>query len=128
MTLDIRLADIGKCRGLPARPVVLIDDHSPYTFIEIMPVNHARHYAKFHAHARLEVPGFSPPDLRQCKLEAEWRFCTHRGRGFPRPFRIPAAGSPLAIKRGKDVLDHVAGEHAINRCLALLDGSLFRRF
>ena len=127
MPLDLRLTDIGKRRGLPARPVVLVDDHGAHTLIEIMPMDHARHYAKLHAHARLEVPGFSPPDLRQRKLEAERRFCAYRGGGFPSPFGITTAGHRFAIERGENVLDHVAGKQPINRRPVLHDRSLPRR-
>src|SRR6185503_11768789 len=113
MTLNIFLPNIGKRGRPPARLVVLVDDHCAHAFVEIMPMDDARHYAEFHLHARLEIPGLAATYLRQRQLEAQWRFCTHGGSRPGSPFGVGASARGFAVERGQDVLHHVAGKEAV---------------
>ena len=54
MALDLGIRHLGERGRLPARRVVLVDDHRAHAFIEIMAMNDARHYAEFGLHARVE--------------------------------------------------------------------------
>ena len=97
-------------RRLPARLVVLVDDHGAHALVEIVAMDDARHYAEFGAHARLEIPMPAAPHLRQRDFQTERRFRPHGGGGLARPFGVGAAGSRFAVERGEDVLDAFAGE------------------
>src|SRR5262245_3376793 len=105
MTLDVRLADLGQRGRTPARPVVLVDDHGAYAFIEIMSVNDAGHYAEFRAHARIEIPGLAAAHLRQRQFKAERRLCADDDSRLLRPIPVETAPDRLALPRGKTCSD-----------------------
>src|SRR4051794_23472951 len=81
MPLDLGVGDLGERGGVPARRVVLVDDHSAHALVEIMASNDARHYAEFRLHARCEVQGFAAAYLRQREFKAERRFGPDVGGG-----------------------------------------------
>ena len=60
MALDFLSAHLGERRRLPARRVVLVDDHGAHALVEIVAMDDARHYAEFGAHARFEIPSSLP--------------------------------------------------------------------
>src|SRR4249920_2470134 len=115
MALDLLLAYIGERRRSPVWLVILVDNHGTHTLVEIMPVDDTRHYAEFHAHARLEIPCFATPHLCQRQFKAERRFGTHDCRDFAGPVGVGASRRSFTLDRGKNILDHVAHKEAIDQ-------------
>ena len=76
--------DIGRAhrveRGrLPARRLVLVDDHRSYPLVEIAARNDSGGYPEFSAHALVEIEHSPPPQQRQRDLEAGRRFGADQG-------------------------------------------------
>ena len=115
MARHLGVAHIRQSRRLPARLVVLVDDHGAHTLIEIVTINDARDYAEFGAHARCEIASCAEADLRQRNFKTERRFGPHQGRGFARPFGVSAAGCRLTIERRQNGFNLVAGEQPVDR-------------
>src|SRR5688572_27495107 len=111
MTFDVGVGYLGQGRGLPARLVVLVDDHSAHAFVEIMAADDTRDYAEFRLHALAEVPILAAANLRQSELETQWRFGPDRGCRAARPFGMFTA---LLIEPGENVFDTIAGEQSVN--------------
>src|SRR6185437_13859299 len=105
MPLDLGIADASETGRLPARLVVLVDDHRSYPFIEILSLDDTRHDTEFGAHASREVPGLAATNLGERDLETERRFGADDGGGFPGPGRVGALGIRLAVERVEDGLD-----------------------
>ena len=97
MALDLGVGDLGERGRLPARRVVLVDDHRAHALVEIMAVDDARHYAEFGAHARRRNRSAAP--RRTCasaSLRLSGDFVRDRGGGLAGPFGVGAAGRRLA--------------------------------
>src|SRR5882672_2674892 len=90
MPRDIRLADRLKRGRLPARRLVLVDDHRSYALVEVVAAHDARDYAEFDAHARFEIELPPAPQLRQRDLDTRRRFGSDQGCGGVGKCRIRA--------------------------------------
>jgi hypothetical protein len=69
MAFNLGFARIGESSRPPTRLVVLVDDHGAHALVKVMPMDDALHYAEFHEHARLEIPGSAASNLRQRQFE-----------------------------------------------------------
>src|SRR5437667_252400 len=104
MPVDFGFAHgLQRCR-LPARPVVLVDDHRSDALVEIMPVHEPRYDAQLRPHAVLKRPRLAAAHLRERELEAGRRFAADRRRGFFRPARI-ASPFRLRVQPSENILD-----------------------
>ena len=119
-------ADGLKPIGMPARLLVLVDDHRPYSLIKIAPVHKARDYSKLRPHALGETQGRPASHLRERNLETGRRLCPHRASGGTSELRIGAACGRCAVKGCQYVLDALAQKQPINRWPLRRDGPFCR--
>src|ERR1043165_9886052 len=88
MSLNLGLQDVREHGRVPARRIVLVDDHRAYALVKIMPVHDTRYDAEFVSHAIRKRPLLAAPHLCERDSEAQRRFgADRRGRGAS-PFGV----------------------------------------
>src|SRR5262244_2666333 len=115
IAVDVGLEHLAQARRVPARRIVLVDDHGAYAFIEVGTVDDTRDDAKFRLHTVGKRPLAAAAKLRQSDLEAQRRLAADRRRGGARPASLGAVRDRFAIERLQDVLDPIGGKQAIER-------------
>src|SRR5215831_3473714 len=99
---------------MPARTIVLVDDHGPDTLVEIVPISDAGHYAEFGPHALLKRPVTATLHLRQRDLEAQRRLGANRRRHIARPAGVALCGRGLCVEPRQYLLDAAGGENPVD--------------
>ena len=89
---------------LPARRLILVDDHRSYSLVEVVPPDDAGHDAKFGTHALGEIQRGTAPHLRKRDLQARRRFRAYQGGSAGRKAGFSPALSASSAARMSSIL------------------------
>jgi len=121
IALDHRVIDQGEGRGIPARLLVLVDEHGAHPLVKIVAGHDVLGQPVFEGERLLDRKLAAGDQLAQGDLEAGRRFRHQAGARFRGPLGIRPALRRLTFERIEDRLDRVAGKAAVDRRLAGAD-------